>query len=232
MAIPSTNIELANDIYAEANGGYTSGAVSLSDISFYSYFAGPNGTNSISYNAYGRGEGSGANRIFGTNAVNNPKDMDDFKGLTYFYDNSSFLVKVNFTNNLPANTFFPPPGTNNDVTVDVTLFNSSYTTPYGVAGNANNVSPNGGTYNATISQTNSPIIFRGYWNVVISPSPQLVGGAQVDITINGSAKVTNGTINAGPAPTTFDGATYGTEDVAYNGTLGGTGLLIVVTCHT
>ena len=35
MAIPSTNIELANDIYAEANGGYTSGAVSLSDISFY-----------------------------------------------------------------------------------------------------------------------------------------------------------------------------------------------------
>ena len=54
----------------------------------------------------------------------------------------------------------------------------------------------------------------------------------MDITINGSAKVTNGGISAGPTPTTFDGATYGTEDVAYNGTLGGTGLLIVVTCHT
>jgi hypothetical protein len=233
MAIPSTNIELANDIYGEANGGYPgSGAVSLNDISFYSYFVGPNGTGSISYNAYGKGENSGLNRIYGTNAVGNPDDMDDFKGVTYFYDNTNFLVKVNFTNNLPAHTFSPPPGTNNDITINVTLFDSSFVYTYGVAGNQSNVSPNGGTYNATISQTNSPIIFRGYWNVEISPSPQLVGGAQVDITINGSAKVTNGTINAGPTPTSFDSATYGTEDVAYNATLGGTGLLIVVTCHT
>ena len=232
MSIPSTNIELANNIFAEANGGYTSGAVSLSDISFYSYFSGPNGTSTIAYNAYGRGEGSGANRIFGTNAVNNPKDMDDFKGLTYFYDNSTFLVKVAFTNNLPTNTFFPPPGTNNNLDISATLFDSSYSSTYGVNGSGNSIAPNGGTYNATISQTSSPIIFRGYWKVEISPSPQLVGGAQVDITINGSAKVTNGTINTGPTPTTFDGATYGTEDVAANGTLGGTGLLIAVTCHT
>ena len=79
MAIPSTDIALANDIYGEANGGYSSGQVSLNDISFYSYFAGPNGNSSISYNAYGRGEGSGANRIYGLNAVVNPDDMDDFK---------------------------------------------------------------------------------------------------------------------------------------------------------
>jgi hypothetical protein len=52
MAIPSTNIELANDIYGEANGGYSSGQVSLNDISFYSYFAGPNGTNPINPNEY------------------------------------------------------------------------------------------------------------------------------------------------------------------------------------
>ena len=37
MAIPSTDIALANDIYGEANGGYSSGQVSLNDISFYSY---------------------------------------------------------------------------------------------------------------------------------------------------------------------------------------------------
>ena len=77
MAIPSTDIALANDIYGEANGGYSSGQVSLNDISFYSYFAGPNGSSSISYNAYGRGEGSGANRIYGTNVVSsNNVDMD------------------------------------------------------------------------------------------------------------------------------------------------------------
>lgn len=94
------------------------------------------------------------------------------------------------------------------------------------------VTTNGGNYNATISQTTSPIIFRGYWSIDISPGPFLVGGALVDISINGSAKVTNGAVGAGPTPTTFTGAVYGNEDVAYNGTLGGTGLLIVVTCHT
>jgi hypothetical protein len=157
--------------------------------------------------------------------------MSDFLGLTYFYDNTNFLVKVDFANNLPANAPFPPPPTDNDVSINVTLFDSTFTYQYGVAGGSI-VMTNGGTYNATISQTTSPIIFRGYWKVDISPSPNLVSGALVDITINGSAKVTNGTINAGPTPTSFDSATYGTEDIAFNGTLGGTGLLIVVTCHT
>ena len=94
MAIPTTDIQLANDIYGEANGGYSTGQVSLNDISFYSYFAGLNGSSSISYNAYGRGEGSGANRIYGTSAVTTPVDMDDFKGVTYFYDNSTFQVTL------------------------------------------------------------------------------------------------------------------------------------------
>ena len=49
MAIPSTNIELANDIYAEANGGYSSGHVGLIDVSFFPYFAGPNGSGAKSY---------------------------------------------------------------------------------------------------------------------------------------------------------------------------------------
>jgi hypothetical protein len=231
MPVPSSNIRLANDVYAEANGGYTSGQVELFDLGFQSYFNGPNGDNTISYNAWGRGVGSGANRIYGTTATSTNMNLNGFAGLTYFYDNSTFLVKVDFTNNLPANSFSPPPGTDNNLDISATLFNSSYATTYGVAGNSM-VTTNGGNYNTTISQTSSPIIFRGYWKVELSPSPQLVGGALVDITINGSVKVINGTINAGPTPTTFDGSTSGTEDVAYNGTLGGTGLLIVVTCHT
>ena len=56
-------------------------------------------------------------------------------------------------------------------------------------------------------------------------------GASVDITINGSAKVSGGTINAGVSPTTFNSNTYGTEDVAYYGGLGGTGLYILINIY-
>ena len=232
MALPSTNLGVS-DIFYQANPALSNITdLSFLDIASISYFTGPNGSNVEPYNYWGQSENSGANRIYGL-AVNSGSNylVGDFRGLTYFYDNSSFLVNVDFTNNLPANVPFPPPPTDNDVTIVATLFDSNFTYQYGVSGGSV-VMTNGGTYSATISQTTSPIIFRGYWKVEISPSAQLVGGALVDITINGTAKVTNGTINAGPTPTSFDSATYGTEDVAYNGTLGGTGLLIVVTCHT
>ena len=232
MALPSTNLGVS-DIFYQANPSLSNITdLSFLDIASIAYFTGPNGSNVEPYNYWGQSENSGANRIFGL-AVNSGSNylVGDFRGLTYFYDNSSFLVNVDFTNNLPANVPFPPPPTDNDVTIVATLFDSTFTYQYGVSGGSV-VMTNGGTYSATISQTTSPIIFRGYWKVEISPSAQLVGGALVDITINGTAKVTNGTINAGPTPTSFDSATYGTEDVAYNGTLGGTGLLIVVTCHT
>jgi hypothetical protein len=232
MALPSTNIGVS-DIFYQANPALSNITdLSFLDIASISYFTGPNGGNVEPYNYWGQSQDSGANRIFGLSFNSGSNYLvGDFRGLTYFYDNSSFLVKVDFTNNLPPNAPPPPFPTDNDVNINATLYDSTFTYTYGVAGGSL-VMTNGGTYNATISQTTSPIIFRGYWKVEISPSPFLVAGALVDISINGSAKVTNGTINAGPTPTSFDSATYGTEDVAYNATLGGTGLLIVVTCHT
>jgi hypothetical protein len=232
MALPSTNLGVS-DIFYQANPSL-SGITDLSflDIASISYFTGPNGGNVEPYNYWGQSQDSGANRIFGL-SVNSGSNylMGDFRGLTYFYDNSSFLVNVDFTNNLPANVPFPPPPTDNDVTINATLFDSTFTYQYGVQGGSM-VTTNGGTFSGTISLTTSPIIFRGYWRVDISAGPFLGAGSLVDITINGTAKVTNGTLNAGPTPTIFDSATYGTEDIAFNGTLGGTGLLIVVTCHT
>jgi hypothetical protein len=220
MAIPSTNIELANDIYGEANGGYTSGQVSLNDISFYSYFAGPNGTSSISYNAYGKGENSGLNRIYGTNAVSNPDDMDDFKGITYFYDNSSFQVTVNVTNNKTNPPPAPPaPPVDNAVNVTVELFDSSLSIQY-ITGGGMAMAP--GSYGPSpISQTNDPIIFRGYWKVTVGGTGPLFAGGTCNIVINGNTKVTGGSIPSGPGGATFDSATYGTEDVvSYGGYIG------------
>ena len=226
MAIPTTNIALANDIYGEANGGYSSGQVSLNDISFYSYFAGPNGSSSISYNAYGRGEGSGANRIYGLNAVGNPDDMDDFKGITYFYDNSSFQVTLEVTNNLPAPSIPPDPPDLNDVNVNVTLFDNTSSYQY-ITGGGQAFS-NGGTYGPNaISQTNDPIIFRGYWEVNIQGQNPMFPGCNADLSINGTSIFTGQAVAGGPGGTTFAFGSFSTADVASFG--GYTGLYFDVT---
>jgi len=226
MAIPSIDIALANDIYGEANGGYSSGQVSLNDISFYSYFAGPNGSSSISYNAYGRGEGSGANRIYGLNAVGNPDDMDDFKGITYFYDNSSFQVTLEVTNNLPAPSIPPDPPDLNDVNVNVTLFDNTSSYQYITGGGL--ATSNGGTYGPNaISQTNDPIIFRGYWEVNIQGQNPMFPGCNADLSINGNTIFTGQAVAGGPGGTTFAFGSFSTADVASFG--GFTGLYFDVT---
>jgi hypothetical protein len=226
MAIPSTNIELANDIYGEANGGYPgSGAVSLNDISFYSYFAGPNGTNSISYNAYGKGENSGLNRIYGTNAVSNPDDMDDFKGVTYFYDNSTYQVTLSVTNNKTNPPPFPPPPVDNAVNVNIELWGQAFSFQY-INGGGMAQAP--GTYGpASVSQTNDPIIAIGYWKVTVGGAGPSFAGGSCNISINGTSKVSGGSVPSGPGGATFDSGTYGTENVASYG--GFTGLYFEVT---
>ena len=226
MAIPSTDVALVGDgttpgLYYEANLSSSPGTTgaSLNDLSFFSYFAGPNGTSSISYNAYGRGEGSGANRILGTNAVANPDDMDDFKGITYFYDNSSFQVTVNVTNNKTNPPPGPPPPVDNAVNVTVELFDSSLTISYMVGGGMA-MAP--GSYGPSpISQTTDPIIFRGYWKVTVGGAGPFFAGGTCNISINGTSKVSGGSIPSGAGGATFDSATYGTEDVvSYGGYIG------------
>ena len=226
MTIPSTNIELANDVYAEANGGYSSGQVELFDLGFQSYFNGPNGANTIGYNAWGRGVGSGANRIYGTTATSTNMNLNGFAGLTYFYDNSTFQVTLNVINNLisqlpPA----PPPFANNTIDVTLELYDSTITYMY-IQQGSGTVSGPGNTGDIVASLTSDPIIFRGYWKVKIGGTDPTFAGGSCDININGTAKVSAGSLPAGPGQTTFDSATYGTQDVATY--LGFTGLYFEV----
>ena len=229
MAVPSSNIRLANDVYAEANGGYSSGQVELFELGFQSYFNGPNGDNTIAYNAWGRGVGSGANRIYGTTATSTNINLNGFAGLTYFYDNSTFQVTLNITNNLitnlPPN---PPPFADNTIAVTLELYDSTITYNYlqTVSGNVNGP---GNTGDIVASSTSDPIIFRGYWKVLIGGTDPTFAGGSCNISINGTAKVTGGTLNAGPGQTTFDSATSGTADVANY--LGLTGLYFEVTVN-
>ena len=227
MAVPTSNIALT-DIYAESNGGYSSGEVSMLSQSFFSYFAGPNGSNSIAYNTWGEGEASGANRIYGLSAKTADYAFQDFSGKTYFYDNSTFQVTLNVTNNLTNPPPFPPPPVDNAVNVNVELWDSSFSYQY-LAGGGMAMAP--GTYGPTaVSQpTGDPIIFRGYWIVVISGANPSFAGGTCDIVINGTTKVSGGSLSGGSGPNSFDSSVYGTEDVQAYG--GYTGLYFDVTVY-
>jgi hypothetical protein len=225
MTLPTSNISFKN-IWEEANGTYSSGIISLLTMSFFSYFAGPNGSSSQTTNNWGQGEGSGANRIYGTTAKTTGIQVGDFDGLTYYYDNSTFQVTLDVTNNKtnPA----PPPPVDNAVNVNVELYDSTFSYQY-VQGGGMAMAP--GTYGpSAVSQpTGDPIIFRGYWIVTISGANPTFAGGTCNIDINGTNYVTGGTLSAGPTPNTFNSTTYGTADVtSYSGY---TGLYFTVTIN-
>ena len=227
MAVPTTDVKFS-DIWSEANGTYSTGILSLNTMSFFSYFAGPNGSNSQADNNWGQGEGSGANRILGTTAKTTNIAVGDFDGLTYFYDNSTFQVTLNVTNNLTNPPPFPPPPVDNAVNVNVELWDSGFSYQY-LAGGGMAMAP--GTYGpSAVSQpTGDPIIFRGYWKVTVTGANPSFAGGTCDISINGTSKVSGGSIPGGSGGATFDSSTYGTEDVASYG--GFTGLYFDVTVN-
>jgi hypothetical protein len=225
MAVPTTNVKFS-DIWSEANGTYSTGILSLNTMSFFSYFSGPNGSNSQAANNWGQGEGSGANRILGTTAKTTNIQVGDFDGLTYFYDNSTFQVTINITNNL-VSTPPPPFPIDNDVNVNVELYDSGFSYQY-LAGGGLAAAP--GTFGPNaISQTNDPIIFRGYWIVTVGGAFPSFAGGTCNIDINGTNFVTGGTVPAGPTGASFDSTVYGTADVAAFG--GFTGLYFDVTVN-
>lgn len=226
MALPSTNLGLSN-IFYEANPTQSGiNNLSLLDIASVSYFSGPNGGNAEPYNYWGESELSGVNRIYGTiaRASGNNYPMEDFKGLTYYYDNSTFQVTLDVVNNL-VSTPPPPFPIDNDIDVTLELYDSSFAYMYIQQGSGVVTAP-GTTGNIVASSTSDPIIFRGYWKVIIGAMFPSFAGGTCTININGTTKVNSVSIPSGPGQTTFDSATYGTADVAAY--LGLTGLYFEV----
>jgi hypothetical protein len=226
MTLPTSDISMSA-IWSEANSPYSTGQLSLLTMSFFSYFAGPNGSNSLTDNNWGVHEGSGANRIYGLAAKTSDYEIGDYSGLTYFYDNSTFQVTLNVTNNKTNPPPFPPPPVDNAVNVNIELWDSSFSYQY-LSGGGMAMAP--GTYGpSAVSMTTDPIIFRGYWKVTVSGAFPSFAGGTTNIVINGSTKVTGGAVPAGPGGATFDSTVYGTEDVASFG--GFTGLYFDVTVN-
>jgi hypothetical protein len=175
MTVPTTDVKFS-DVWSEANGTYTSGSLSLSAMSFYSYFSGPNGSNTVPDKNWGQGENSGADRIYGTTPKTTNIKVGDFKGLTYYYDQSNFEIVLDILNNATRTP-------DDDVTVALTLWDSGENYIYNSGGA---FVEGGGTSNTqNISVSTTPIINTGYWQLDVVTGPAF-GGNVVSLDINGN----------------------------------------------
>lgn len=215
---PDISLADNNGIWAVANPGATipGSNVSLYDLYYFSYFDGPNGSNTVNYNGWG-GIGTtatqGENRIYGSN-FGLPANMQNFANLYYFYDNSTFKINLTINNNIP--------GTNPDIqSCTFKLWDSTKT--YNYFSN-NQVSILGGTTfgPTTISTTSTPIIAFTYWEIITFTNPLFTGG-NVSVTCNGTTIFTGGAINIG-GTTNYDWLSSG----GAIGNTNGSGLDIVI----
>lgn len=206
MAVPSSNISMTA-IYNEPNAGSPPSDLAVSDLFKKSYFEGPNGSFNIGYNAWGiYGNTSGADRIYGLSASNTNNNFNQFAGKVYYFDNSTYANYVDIVNNLPT-PVFPAPPFDNDITVTCKLYDSTGTYVYSQFSQLVSAQ---GSVSQIFSLTTEPLIAVGYWEVTFQPFSGSFGGTTCNISINNTAKVTGGTINAAGA-TTFDFNTYGSQ---------------------
>lgn len=203
MATPTSPLSFGN-IYSEANGGTPGGATSWGNLSRNSYFEGPNGNNSISFNAWGAyGNSLGANVIYNVQVDSTP-NFGSYRGKDYFYGAApGFDTTLYVANNANADCF------------DCQLFfyDNSLTYSY-MQGNSAVVPQLGGTYGPATLQglqpSITPLINTIYWVLNIDMDPGF-GGGTVDYFINSSLKIVGAPLN--PGFNQFDYNAYGTEDL-------------------
>jgi len=205
MAVPTTasgNISFTgtngsppyNGIWSIANpGNPTATNESLRDLLAYDWFHGPANGNTVSFYGWGEYTGTsgtaGDSRIYGisANGSNINYKVSDPAGLEYFYDNTSYLINFNATNNLNNNPPFPPK--DNNVNISFQFGNPQNPTLFVYANYNGLVSVTSTTGNTTISNSgSSPMINNGFWSINISTSPQFTGTSANGYTldINGS----------------------------------------------
>ena len=193
MATPSSPITFS-DIYSEANGvppyQYFGTTGSFGTLASDSYFDGPNGSNTITYNAWGQSKGiDGVYAVQGLGAT--PIEFRDYRNVSYFYDQVNTQIKlqmIGFPNLTPPNC---------DFTVTLRYMDSTLTYTYA---QGSSFMPVGSVFGPIdISTPTTPLIYGCNWQLEVAPDPFYGGGAIVTMDINGTTIMPPQPINPGPS---------------------------------
>ena len=194
MTTPSSPSPISfSDIYSEANGAAPSPSFgttgSFGTLASDSYFDGPNGFNTIVYNAWGQSKGiDGIYAVQGLGAT--PIQFSDYRSVAYYYDQVNTKISLQIIG-LPG--LVPP---SSDFTVTLRYMDS--TLAYTYAQGASFV-PAGTTYGPIdISTPTTPLIYGCNWQLEVDPVPLYAGGANVQMDINGIGVMPAQAINPGP----------------------------------
>ena len=212
MATPSSPISF-DRIYSEANGVAPVSPTSFEELTQNSYFAGPNGANTIGFNTWG--QGYGIDGIFAVQALAaNPIKFSNYRNVSYFYDQSQYQVTLEINNT-----------TSDDFIITMYYMDNTLTYNYLVANTPILPSSTFGPTDITFSTT--PLIYGCNWNLQVEQNPMYSGNADIRLQINGNTLINTVPIPATfPAPTFYDYNIYGNEYMTPNFPTGATGSVI------
>lgn len=224
MPTPGGPISL-NDLYQEGNPGW-SAQESFSDITYDSWEQGPLGSGTNLYNGWGN-DGSGFGAPVGANVIYNvggalikntdPINFGNYTNKYYYFDGTVFDIQNSWNNTL-ANSPVPPPGVDNNVTVQVDCYdyNGVYTVhnSFAIAANA---STSGGPFQIPGFTANSyPLVENVYWSIIVNTNPTNtisniafnINGVNVYNAGGGGGNFTWQSVGASAGLTNSSGITY------------------------
>ena len=212
--IGQTNVALS-DLESAPGGGNT--PVSFATSGRRGWNEGNQGSQTVGFFTWGYGNGTSGgylDPIYGltppTIGTNPPLELNDWKGLQYWFDGSPFNVTLKYQNNQTPN---PPPNTQQQIDVQIVITDS--TGNYSIFRQSPNSPPNYEIFfsaNAGQSQqqtqipgfqADSYVLAKNlYWYIDVAAGPDF-GGGTLDFAINGT-NVLSDTLGPGP----FSGTLY------------------------